>query len=184
MKSKDAIRLAGKVGMLSAAMWLAALFIEYRYGLQPPGDGSTLFYVDQIFFTLALAGYVILLFGYWRSGPAGEGRFGRISLGIFIGGLLSLLVAGGVQLATRNPDFFLFPVGGILQLLGGLLTGIAVVITGKWKGWQRFAPLVQGLYYLIVLFVPIAVANQSPTQLTESLWQVAWFFSSLALFTA
>jgi hypothetical protein len=83
----------------------------------------------------------------------------------------------------RKNDTLLFPVGGVLQLLGGLLTGIAVVIAKRWNGWQRFALLLQGSYYLIVLFVPIAIANRSPTQLGESIWQVTWFITSLALFT-
>jgi hypothetical protein len=34
-----------------------------------------------------------------------------------------------------------------------------------------------------VLFLPIVISDQSPTLLTESLWQVAWFITSLALFT-
>jgi len=94
------------------------------------------------------------------------------------------LLAQILQPILHNPDFFLYPVGGIFQLLGGVLTGIAVVTAKRWNGWQRFAPLLQGLYYLIVLFIPIVVSNQSPTQFTEGLWQVTWFITSLALYTS
>jgi hypothetical protein len=183
MNSKHQVRVSSVVGMASAGLWLVALVVEYRFGLQPPGNGSLMYFANQIMFLIALAGYLIMLWGLWKSKAAGDGLFGKISLGIFIAGLASLLIAQIAQWLTNNPDFFLFPVGGILQLLGGLLTGIAVVTARRWNGWQRFAPLLQGVYYLIVLFVPIAIANRSPTQLGESIWQVTWFITSLALFT-
>jgi hypothetical protein len=183
MASRNQIRTSGIIGMGSALLWLIALFIEYANGLQPPGNGSILYYVDQVLFFIALAGYLVMLLGMWRAKATGDGVFGKISLGLFIAGLVSLLIAQIVQWLTNNPDFFLFPVGGIFQLLGGLLTGIAVVTARGWDGWQRFAPLLQGLYYLIVLFLPIVISNQSPSQLGESLWQVTWFITSLALFT-
>jgi hypothetical protein len=183
VNSKHQVRVSSVFGMASAGLWLVALFIEYGFGLQPPGNGSLMYFANQSMFFIALAGYLIMLLGLWKSKAAGDGIFGKISLGIFIAGLVSLLIAQIAQWLTNNPDFFLFPVGGILQLLGGLLTGIAVVTAKRWNGWQRFAPLVQGLYYLIALFLPIAISNQSPTQLRESIWQVAWFITSLALFT-
>jgi hypothetical protein len=183
MNSKINPRIAGMVGMASAVLWLIALFIEYGFHLQPPGDGSFLYYTDQILFFIALAGYVVMVLGLWQSKATGDGVFGKISLGLFITGLAALLMAQVVQWLTNNPDFFLFPVGGIFQLLGGLLTGIAGVTSKRWDGWQRFAPLLQGLYYLIALFLPIVISNQSPTQLGESIWQITWFITSLALYT-
>jgi hypothetical protein len=183
MNSKIQIRISSVVGMASAGLWLIALFIEYRYDLQPPGNGSLLYYADQIMFFLAQAGYLIMLLGLWKSKAAGDGSFGKISLGIFVLGLVSLLIAQLFQWLTKNPDFFLYPVGGIFQLLGGLLTGIAMVTAKRWEGWQKYTLLLQSTYYLIALFLPLLISNQSPTQLRESLWQVTWFITSLALFT-
>lgn len=183
MISKKYPRISGMVGMASAVLWLIALFIEYGFHLQPPGDGSFMYFADQILFFVALAGYLVMLLGLWQSKAAGDGIFGKISLGLFITGLAALLIAQIVQWLTNNADFFLFPIGGIFQLLGGLLTGIAVITSKSWDGWQRFTPLLQGLYYLIALFLPIVISNQSPTQLGESVWQGAWFLTSLALFT-
>jgi len=169
--------------MVSSTLWLFGLFVEYRFGLLPPGNGTILYYADQALFFFALAGYVVLLLGLWQSKAMGDGIFGKISLGVFIAGLVSLLVAQIVQWLTNNPDFFLFPVGGIFQLVGGLLTGIAVFTSKRWPGWQRFAPLLQSLYYLLVLFLPIVISNQGPSELSEALWQVTWFITSLALFS-
>jgi hypothetical protein len=183
MNTKNRVQVSGIVGMVSAVLWLIALFVEYQYDLQPPSDGSLLYLADQILFSIALAGYLTMLLGLWRSRAAGEGTFGKISLGIFIAALASLLIAQIVSMLTNIPGSFLFlAVGGLLQLLGGLLTGIAVVTARRWDGWQRFAPLLQGLLYLI-LIIPVFVSNQDPTQLGESLWQVTWFITSLALFT-
>lgn len=183
MESKGQFRIHSIIGMASAGLWLTALFIEYRYNLIPPGNGSPMYFANQAMFFTALTGYLIMLLGLWKSKATGEGSFGRISLGIFIAGLVSLLIAQIVQLLTRNADFFLYPVGGIFQLLGGLFTGVAVVTAKRWSGWQRYAPLLQGLYYLLVLFLPIVISNQSPSQLREALWQGTWFITSLALFT-
>lgn len=175
-------RTAAMSGMLSAILWLVALTVEYAFHLQPPGNDSLLFYLDQLLFFLAMLGYLILLTGLWQVKAAGKGIFGKISLGIFIAGLVGLLVAQVVGTLTRDPNFFLYPIGGMLQLLGGLLTGIAVATARRWTGWQRFAPLLQGLYYL-ALILSLVILKQPPTQLTESIWQVAWFITSLALFT-
>jgi len=153
---------------------------DIRYKLRPAVQAWN---ADQIMFFIALAGYVIMLLGLWKSKAAEGSIFGKISLGIFIAGLVSLLIAQIVQWLTKNPDFFLFPVGGIFQLVGGLLTGIAVITSPRWNGWQRLAPMLQGMYYLIILFLPIVISNQSPSQLGETLWQVTWIISSLALFT-
>jgi hypothetical protein len=183
MNRRDQIRISSVVGMASAGLWLVALVVEYRYDLQPPGNASRMYFADQLMFFIALAGYLIMLLGLWKSKAAGDGVFGKGAVAIFIAGLVSLLIAQIVQLVMNNPDFFLFPVGGICQLIGGLSTGIALITAKRWVGWQRYAPLLQGLYYLIALFLPIAMSNHSPTLLSESLWQVTWFITSLALFT-
>ncbi len=182
MNSNIYPRNAAVVGMISAILWLVALTVEYPFHLQPPGDGSLLYYLDQFLFFIAMAGYVILLLGLWQAKAAGNGVFGKISLGIFIAGLVALLIAQIVSMLTRNPNFFLYPIGGMLQMLGGLLTGIAVVTARRWDGWLRFTPLLQGLYYLL-LILSLVIFNQPPTQLTESIWQVTWFLTGIALFT-
>lgn len=50
-------------------------------------------------------------------------------------------------------------------------------------GNGRFAPLLQGVYYLLVMMIlpPILTGSNEPTLLTESLWMATWFLMSLAL---
>lgn len=114
----------------------------------------------------------------------GNGRFARISLTIFPIGWAALIVGGIVSLITGNADNLFFPLGGLTTMLFGLLAGIAVVIGKKWHGWTRFAPLLQGVYYLLVMmiFPPILTGSIEPTFLTESLWMATWFLMSLALY--
>lgn len=182
MKSQYQIRTAGIIGMAAAGLWIIALVIEYRYGLQPPGDGSTLYVVNQLMFSVAFAGYLTMLLGLWKSNAAGNGRFGKISLGIFITAILLFLIGQVVQLIIKKPELSLAPVGGLLQLIGVLLTGIAVVNAKRWDGWQRFAPLLQGTYYLMV-FLFVIISNQGPSEFTEAVWTLTWFITSFALFT-
>ena len=68
----------------------------------------------------------------------GNGRFPHITLTIFSIGWAMLIVANLVSL--------LFPLGGLSNLLFGLLAGIAVARNKNWPGWGRFAML---LHYTI-----------------------------------
>lgn len=177
------IRISGAVGMASAVLWLIALAIEYNFQLFPPGDGSALYVVDQVVFAAATAGYLFMLTGLWQSRAAGEGRFGKIALGMFIAAISALFIGQVIgTLTSYDLGAYLLPIVGILQLFGGLLTGIAIIAARKWNGWQRFAPMLHGSYYLF-LFILLAAFDQEPTQLTEGIWQVTWFITSLALFT-
>jgi len=183
MNLKAQMRTLGMVGMCAAVLFLAALFIEYAFGLFSRGDGSVLYYIDSALFFIAQIGFLILLLALWQAKVAGNGIFGRIALGIFISAMIALLIAQAVSLLTNNPDIILYPIGGLLQLIGCLLTGIAVVAGKSWDGWQSYVILIQSIYLLIAIMLPLFIANQEPTLLTESLWQVTWFLTGLALFT-
>ena len=174
---------SGFTGMSAAGLFLINLVIEYKYHLFPPGNGSFLYNINQIMFFIALIGYLIVLFGLQKTKATGGGGFGNFSIWLFITAISILIVAQILRLATNIVDIILFPIGGIFQLIGGLLTGIAVITAKKWSGWQRFAPMLQGSYYLF-LFVQVGAFNQQLTLVTEGIWQVTWFITSLALYTS
>ena len=184
VKNANRIRTAGLLGMFGAVLFLVNLFVEYSLGLQPPGSGA-LYYANQGMFFIAMLCYVIVIVGLMWAKAAGDGWFGKISLGVFASGWTLLLAAEIVLLTlVDNPSMVLFPIGGLISMFGGLLAGIAVATAGRWHGWQRFAPLIVGLYFLLVLVVPDFVANREPNLLTESLWPVTWFLLGLALVTS
>lgn len=183
MTLRTQMRTPGVVGMCAAVLFLAALFVEYTFGLFGPADGSALYTLDAALFFIAQIGYLILLLELWRAKVTGDGILGKIALGIFITAMSALLTAQALNVLTNNPDQLLYPIGGLLQLIGCLLTGIVIVGAKRWDGWQRFVVLLQSVYLLLAIMLPLFIADKEPTLLTESLWQVTWFLTSLALFT-
>jgi hypothetical protein len=187
------VRASAIIGMVAAAVWLVALFAEYRLGLQPPGDGSAAYRTDQAAFALAQFGYLIMLVGLFRSRAGGDGTFGRIAILIWVIGIAALAL--GQFLALIGIVFVpLLPIGGLGQVIGAILTAIAVWRARRWQGWRRLAPAIWATYtfFLLVsvavdlpgLTTPAQAPNPttSPTELTEALWEVAWFLVGLALY--
>jgi hypothetical protein len=175
--------ISGIAGMFGAALWLVALFIEYAYNLFPPGEGP-LFAANQAMFFVAQLCFLAVIAGLVRSGAAGDGWFGKISLGLFFFGWAALASALGLSLVSDAPVAdAIVPIGGVTSTLGGLLAGVAAAAAGRLRDPWRFAPLVQGSYYALVLFLPLFFGRE-PTQVTESLWTGTWFLIGLALFAS
>jgi hypothetical protein len=183
MDQRNSGQLTGILGMFGACLFFVGLLIEYQYGLFPPGSG-TLYMINQIMFYVAMSCILVMLWGLRAAKAGGDGRFARITLTVFPIGWATLVLGGIVGLITGYYDNPLVPLGFLTILLFGLLAGIAVVIGKNWRGWTRFAPLLQGLYYLLVMMIlpPILTGSNDPTLLTESLWMATWFLMSLALF--
>ena len=166
--------------MVAAVLMAIGFFVQNRYGLDTPRDGRFLYFGDNAVLLISVVGEVIMLLGLWRSKAAGEGIFGKISLGIFIAGTVLFLAALAADMLLNN-TFFLFVVGVLGLLVGGLLTGIAVVTANLWDGWQRFTPLVQALY-LGLLVAGLFTIEELPW-VTIFVWNATWFVTSLALYT-
>jgi len=183
METTSRVRFAGICGICGSVVWIIAILVEYRFGLQPPNTG-TLFYINQAMFLVAMSGFVMSIVGLMWARAAGNGWFGKIALGLFALGWIVLIIAGIMAPITGNYDLPLFPIGGLVSTVGGLLAGVAVAVAHRWRGWQRWSVLVYSLYYLIVLFLPIIIANQEPTMLTEVIWGLAWLLIALAVYTS
>ena len=180
METTQRTRDAGWIMIGAGLLWVVAILIEYRFNLKPPSYG-TLYAIDQGMFFLAQLGYVTGIAGLIWAHAAGDGWFGRGALGLFAFGWLVLVVAAPLAWITRDNNLPLFPIGGLAAMLGGLLSGVAVVVAGRWHGWRRFTVLFYALYYLLALLLPLFIANQGPTLLTESVWGLAWVPTGVAL---
>jgi hypothetical protein len=125
-----------------------------------------------------------MLWGMRQVRAGGNGRFARITLTIFPIGWAALILGGIVSLITGNAGNLFYPLGGLTVMVFGLLTGIAVALGRNWQGRTRFMPLLQGVYYLLVMMIlPLILTGSiEPTLLTESLWMLTWFLLGLALF--
>jgi hypothetical protein len=169
--------------MFGAALWVVALAIEYAYDLFKPQEGA-LYAANQAMFLVGMLCFLVVIAGLIRAGAAGNGRFGRISLGLFFFGWAMLAVSAVLSMFLESPIVDLIVlVGAVASTLGGFLAGIAVAVAGRLPGWTRFAPLGEGIYQL-VQFLRVVFTEHEPTQLTESLWMVTWFLMGLALFVA
>jgi hypothetical protein len=182
MLHQEHTRTAGILGMFGAVIFFLALLVEYRYGLFTPGSGP-LYVLNELLFMVALAGMLVMLLGLRAARAGGDGRFARITLTLFPIALATIILATLISITTGNADNILFPLGGLSSMLFGLLAGIAVAVAGKWRGWTRYAPLLQGVYSLLQLVVMTLInGSPDPNLLTESLWMVTWFLMGLALY--
>ncbi len=184
MENTDRIRNSGIALIAGSLLWIVAILVEYTFGLKPPSS-DTLFYVDQTMFFVAEAGWVTGIFGLIWARAAGEGRFGKIALGLFAFGWITLLVAALVADFTGDQNNALFPLGGLSSALGGLLAGAAVVAARRWHGLRRYTVLFYALYYFLVLMLPLMLIGQAggPSMATEVLWGLAWLPMGYALVT-
>ncbi len=63
---------------------------------------------------------------------------------------------------------------------GMILAGVAVIRTGAWSGWRRFAPLASGLYIPIVL-IPAFVIAKGPSFLALAGFAAVYSVLGLAM---
>ena len=179
MKTASQVRTAGMIAIAAGLLWALASVLQHTLNLTQPGP--PMYLPDQFIFLVAQIGWVVCILGLIWAGAAGDGWFGRVALGLFALAHSLLVVAQIVQLFTGDNNFILFPIGGMLSFLAALLSGIAVIAAKRWTGWQRLAPLAYALYATLALFLPLVVANQPPTLLTESVWGMMWSLLGLAL---
>lgn len=192
MRVERMLRTVGLIGMSSSVVWIVALIVEYRSGLRPPGDGSVAYEADQTAFFLAQFGFLVVIAGLYRAQAGGDARFGRVAIGIWLIGMVAIVLGQGLGLIGINA-VFLLPVAGLGQLIGSVLTSIAVWRARRWRGWRRLAPAIWTACTLFttialvgaipVLTIPAVAPNpRAPSPALEGLTQVAWLVLSLALY--
>ena len=157
--------------MYAVAVALTGLEPSYGFVLQ------ALIHVAE----LAVVGALVLC------GAAGSGWLGRVGLGAAVLGQVLLVVAeltypGDPALAEQ-----IFSVAPLLSAVGMVLAGVAVLRTGRWTGWQRFAPLLVGLWAIVVL-MPAVIATGGPPAPVATLaiagWELTWLLLGVAAWTA
>ncbi len=193
MGASRTIRALAVAGMVGAAVAVIALFVEYQYGLRTASGGRAAYEADQAGFFVAAVGYIAIVIGLFRSRAGGDGWFGRIAIGIWLIAITAIALGELLGLAGVSAPFVLLPIGGVGQILGSILTSIAVWRAGRWTGWRRWAPatwtviffvtIVAAITAIPVLSIPAADPYPTaPSPWLEGLWQVAWGVVGLALY--
>ena len=111
-----------------------------------------------------------------RSGAVGPGRAGRTGAALavaggaaFVGGhaLTLLFLDAVVDDPVGVAVIAVFAVGGLLNLVGFLMAGIATLRAGRWSSWRRFTPLAVAAGMVAVMplqftpLLPLSVAVYS-----------------------
>lgn len=127
--------------------------------------------------TLTLVGVL----GLARSSAAGEGWLAKPGLGLAV--LASALFLPFEVLVAVNLELggMLLGLSALAQGLGLLLAGVAVLQAGRWYGWQRFTPLLCGLYTFLVLIPALALSPAGYNAWALAGWQIPFLLLGVAL---
>jgi hypothetical protein len=180
---------AGRTLVVAGVAWSLGAVVQFRLGLFDHSAGGA-YLAHQVVAMVAVGLIAAALWLLGRARIAGDGRYARTVLALFAGGWLVILVGGLSNLASGGTGplatvgLVLPAVGGSLNALTGLLSGIAVASAGQLPGWRRWSVLVYALYYFIVLWLPVAITGQPPSMLPEVGWGLAWILVGVAAMTA
>lgn len=117
------------------------------------------FATTQTLFAITHIGMILGLIALWWCGAVPPNRLGRIGHAVAVSGmvvltineLLAIIPAGQARdSSTAGTIGAIYGIGTILIGLGLIAAGIAAVRDGLWSGWERWLPLVLGIW----LFVP------------------------------
>lgn len=141
------IYLALKTPLVGEDMW--------TYPQRAGGEYAT----TQTIFAVTHLGMILGLLALWWCGAVPYNWLGRIGHVVAVSGmafltineLVTISVAGeATDSAAAGTVGALYGVATIMIGLGMIAAGIAAVRHGEWSGWQRWLPLVLGIW----LFVP------------------------------
>ena len=171
------VRTAAALCAVGGAGWLVTGLLSSAVS-RPHSVAYALMQVPWIIVQLLLlVGVVGLAF----SGVA-SGWFGGFALGIALLGRVVFVLAEIHSLILRDDSSVLLPLGAVITV-GMTLVGIAVLRTRRWGGWQRFTPLLVGVYPFLVMF-PFVIVTGEPNIVAISGWGLPWFLLGYAIWTS
>jgi hypothetical protein len=125
-----------------ALLHLAVGIVQFLDPVDPAHPGLLFTIATTTSHLMVLTGVLALAV----SGAAGSGWLPRIGLPLAGLGWALTAVAELTVWADFSLAKALFGIADPLIGVGMILTGSAVLRTGRWSGWRRFAPLACGLY--------------------------------------
>ncbi len=142
---------------------------------------SAAFVITEVLWTLI---QLLLLFGVVGLALSGvmSGWFGGIALGLALLGRVDFVLAE-IHSLMLGEDSFLLPIGALITAVGMTLVGIAVLRAGRWGGWQRFTPLIVGVYPFVVMF-PFIFITDEPNMLAIAGWGLMWCLLGYAMWSS
>jgi hypothetical protein len=170
------VRTTGVLCAVGGAAWLVNGAVSLVLS-QPSGAA---FGISEVLWITIQVLLLIGVVGLALSGAA-PGWFGGISLGIALVGRLDFVIAE-IHSLIIGDDSDLLPLGALITAAGMTLVGIVVLRAKRWGGWQRFAPLLTGVYPFVVMF-PFIFITDEPSQLAIVGWGLLWLLLGYAIWT-
>ena len=171
------VRTAGVLCAVGGAGWLANGVLSLVIS-QPVG---TAFVIAEVFWIVIQSLLLIGVGGLALSGAA-PGWFGGISLGIALLGRADFVAAEVHSLIIRD-DSDLLPLGALVTAVGMTLVGVTVLRAKRWEGWQRFTPLLAGIYPFVAMF-PFIFITEEPSMLAITGWGLLWVLLGYAMWSS
>ena len=137
---------------------------------------TTILGLNAISHLLLLVGIV----GLARSGAAGRGRIAGAGIALTLLGLVVLTLAEFTAMVNMDIAVLFYGSATLAMALGLILTGVAVLRAGRWTGWQRFTPLVCGLFIPLVVIPAFALPGYA-SHYAIGIWGVCWLLLGLSL---
>ena len=170
-------------GLVTAFVPPAVTMNMYRYPFSPGGYTAA-----QLVYA---ANHLLLLAGLLGIGRARAARGASWVTGAAIGAFGLLLLTGCEIWALRVTDMAAdgpqsgplnaaYGVATIASGIGLILAGIAVVRTGRWRGWARWTPLALGVLVFVVV-IPGLFGTFLEARLAITAWMLAWTALGVAL---
>ena len=176
-RTLDRVRAAGVLCAVGGVGWLASGLV-----LSVAGQlDDTAFVVSQVAWILVQSLLLIGVVGLAFSGAA-PGWFGGVALSLALLGRVDF-VAAEVHSLVIGEESILLPVGALVTAVGMTLVGIAVLRARRWGGWQRFAPLLTGVYPFVAMFPFIFITNE-PSMLAIAVWGLPWLLLGYAIWSS
>jgi hypothetical protein len=178
-------RMSGSSFVRAAGQWLVVgallgMAVGIKEAFFPTPFGTVQNVIMQGIVIVANTLVLVGVIGLARSGAAGDGWLARIGLGISV--LASALFLPFEVLVAVNEDVggALLGITALLQGLGLLLAGVAVLRAARWSHWHRFIPLLCGLYNVLVLIPVLALSNGYNAWALAG-WQIPFLLLGVAL---
>ena len=172
------VRTAGVLCAVGGAGWLVNGMVSLVLS-QPTGAA---FAISEV---LWIGIHLLLLIGVVGLALLGvaPGWFGGIALGIALLGRVDFVLAEIHSLSIGDDTSFLLPLGALITAVGMTLVGIAVLRANRWGGWQRFMPLLVGVYPFVMMF-PFIFITEEPSMLAITGWGLPWLLLGYAIWSS
>lgn len=177
MTNPHFVRWAGLCLIIGALIGLGSGILQ---ALSPAAPSSSAFIVRNNIVSLSHLLVLIGVFGFARSGVAGNGWLAKVGLGIALLASFAFIPAEFIIQTRYALGEMLLGICAPLQGLGMTLSGIAVLRAGIWQGWPRVTPLLCGLYPFLVM-IPVFAATGGPNFWAIAGVQVPYLLLGLAL---